>query len=41
MHLEERNPTKYLFNGIYIKVLNLPPVIVLEKSIINDSCEYI
>lgn len=41
IHLEEGNLNQYSFNGIYLKVPDLPPIIVVEKSIINDRCAYI
>ena len=41
IYLEERNLNQYLFNGIYFKAPDLPPVIIVEKSIVNDRCKYI
>lgn len=41
IHLEERNLNQCSFNGIYFKVPDLPPVIIVEKSIVNDRCKYL
>ncbi|AGF54766.1 Zn peptidase [Clostridium phage HM T] len=41
IYLEERNLNQSSFNGIYIKAPDFPPVILVEKSIINDRCKYI